>query len=45
MFATALFCKRKKGTNVQTQPTPTPFCSEFIRKNIGRFYSLSIFVL
>ncbi len=35
MFARALFHKRKKGTNVQTQPTP--FCSELIKKTLEGF--------
>jgi hypothetical protein len=37
MFARALFHKRKKGTNVQTQPTPTPFCSKLIKKTLEGF--------
>jgi len=37
MFARALFCRRKKGTNVQTQPTPTPFCNELFKKTLEGF--------
>jgi hypothetical protein len=37
MFVRALFHKRKKDTNVQTQPTPTPFCSELIKKTLEGF--------
>ncbi len=34
MFARDFFNKRKKGTNVQTRPTPTPFCSKLIKKTL-----------
>ncbi len=37
MFASALFRKRKKRTNVQTRPTPTPFCNELIKKTLEGF--------
>jgi hypothetical protein len=45
MFARAFFRKRKKGTNVQTQPTPTPFCSELIKKALEGLVPIHISII
>jgi hypothetical protein len=37
MFVRDLFHKKKKGANVQTQPTPTPFRGELIKKTLEGF--------